>query len=285
MSMISRNTRIRTASKPKRLRDIKPRENDTSHVALLNVTRQQVQAWGRGVPIIFNPGDIGKNPDRNAVQFPIEYKTAKQMHANRREYIKAVSVASAKKLLEFARELEKKGSSDPYFSALARGGHIHRDFPKWAGKSAVDAKREDRILANLRKRYSAKFGGEIPEQSWSASELRRRIGDFARQSMGDGWSVNDDSLTDDTTEPDFNHHNRNADLEEIEDEPEEEEEEIREPEPVARVAARVENSEDAVRAELMQKLKARGINPHGRTGTEKLKQLLANEIAKSASVA
>lgn len=279
-SIVNRNSaRVRMSAAPKR-QNIHFTSVQQDWVAVINTSRQQIQAKGRGARTIFNPGDIGADQKRRAVQF-ISTKHAKQMVYNARAFLKAIPLKRGKMLLKLAEELQKQGVRDAYFVALARL------YPQFGTRNELDVKREQRELAQLRTRFKAEFGIE-PDAGASREELKAKLNDKVN-AFEKGWLVTDgadDIELDDLGDEPVGHEATVPDIHYRDDDDEPDEDDIApEPEPLEKVKKQVVQSDDARRAELLRQLNAVGIRPHGRTGTGKLQELLAKTLAAQSATA
>lgn len=138
-----------------------------SFVAVLSVSRYQIQARGKGAIAIFNPGAIDGPKHRMAVQ-ELSAKVANKMWHARKAAIKLTSIQNGRRLIALARELDKRNVPDPYFKALGRL------FPQFGGVSEFDIAMEKRRKIAVRNQYNKKFGA-LPDDSWTTDQVEAKI--------------------------------------------------------------------------------------------------------------
>lgn len=269
--LVQRNTRNR---KPVRRKPIHMEDTPKLYSCLINITREQVQAFGRGDQTIFNPGDIGKAVNRRAIQF-IRAPVALKMRHNKRAFLRAISIKDGKALFALADSLRKSGVSEPFFAALGRM------FPKFAVKNDLDVRREQRTLENLQKQVQ-KVLGEKPDPTWSAQKLKAILQDvtLAYSEPDDVASYaepDDDGMPEEAATP--NVVGEDFDFGANEDEEPEQDE----PTGLEDLRQEAQSSGAVERAAKIKKLAQMGVKVHGNTKDETLDKLLARAIAKRAA--
>lgn len=150
---------------------------NNAFIALVNISRRQVQGRGRGARTLFNPGQIDGDKTKMCIQ-EVTHKVGMKMYANRKLQLRPMTIQRGRRLLALARELAKQGYSDPFFTALAR------QYPTWAQRNEVDVAYEKRRLISARNVYKQKFG-MLPPETMSVEQIEASNRDVFKGASGD----------------------------------------------------------------------------------------------------